>query len=200
MRRISATALAVSLVAVALPSEAQWLNQPTPNIPRTSSGAPNLAAPAPRGMDGHPDLSGPWMGRAALIRIPADALTPQSKALIQEREENYFKDRPSFQCQPSGPEPIAGWRRIIQTPTLIAIAYENLTYRLIFMDGRTLEADPDRRGWGTRSGGGKATRWSSTASASTIARGSTRAACRTRKPSGRPSATAGGVSDGCRSS
>ena len=142
MRRLRATALTVSLVTLALPSEAQWLTQPTPNIPRTASGAPNLAAPAPRGMDGRPDLSGPWMGRAALIRIPADALTPQSKALIQEREESFFKDRPSFQCQPSGPEPIAGWRRIIQTPKVIAIAYDNLSYRLIFMDGRTLEADP----------------------------------------------------------
>ena len=37
-----------------------------------------------------------------------------------------------------------GWRRIIQTPTLIAIAYENLTYHLIFMDGRKLEANPER--------------------------------------------------------
>ena len=68
----------------------------------------------------------------------------KSKALIREREENYFKDRPAFNCQPSGPEPMAGWRRIIQTPSLIAIAYETLTYRLIFMDGRKLEADPER--------------------------------------------------------
>jgi hypothetical protein len=142
MSRIRATVLAASLVTVALPSDAQWLTHPTPNIPRTASGAPHLSAPAPRGADGRPDLSGPWMGRAALIRVPADALTPHSKALIQEREETYFRDRPSFQCQPSGPEAIAGWRRIIQTPTLIAIAYDNLTYRFIFMDGRTLEADP----------------------------------------------------------
>ena len=144
MRRIAATALAVSLVTVALPAEAQWLTQPTPNIPRTANGAPNLSAPAPRDTDGRPDLSGPWMGRAALIRIPSDALTPESKALIQEREETYFRDRPSFQCQPGGPEPFLGWRRIIQTQTLIAIAYDNLTYRLIFMDGRTLEVDPHR--------------------------------------------------------
>jgi len=37
-----------------------------------------------------------------------------------------------------------GWRRIIQTPSLIAIAYDNLTYHLIFMDGRKLEANPER--------------------------------------------------------
>ena len=81
---------------VALPADAQWLNHPTPNIPRTSDGKPDLAAPAPRGADGHPDLSGPWTGRSAVFRVPDEALTEQSKALIHEREENYFKDRPVF--------------------------------------------------------------------------------------------------------
>ena len=132
------------MAAVALPANAQWLNHPTPNIPRTSNGKPNLAAPAPRGADGHPDLSGPWTGRSAIIRVPDEVLTETSKALIHEREENYFKDRPAFQCQPIGPETVVGWRRIIQTPSVIAIAYETLTYRLIFMDGRTLEANPER--------------------------------------------------------
>jgi hypothetical protein len=137
-------AVVVSLAAVALPAEAQWLNHPTPNVPRTSDGKPNLAAPPPRGADGHPDLSGPWTGRLTVFRVPDEALTTQSKALIQEREETYFRDRPAFQCQPTGPETVAGWRRIIQTPSLIAIAYDTLIYRLIFMDGRQLEADPER--------------------------------------------------------
>jgi hypothetical protein len=144
MNRARTLLVAMSLVPIALAADAQWLNHPTPNIPRTASGAPDLAAPAPRGGDGHPDLSGPWMGRPALIRVPEDALMARSKGLIREREENYFRDRPSFQCQPSGPETFGGWRRIIQTPTVIAIAYDTLTYRLIFMDGRTLEADPHR--------------------------------------------------------
>jgi hypothetical protein len=144
MRGAFTVTLAVSFAAVVLPANAQWLNHPTPNIPRTSDGQPNLAAPAPRGADGHPDLSGPWTGRSAIIRVPDEALTATSKALIHEREENYFKDRPAFRCRPSGPETVAGWRRIIQTPSLITIVYENLTYRLIFMDGRRLEADPER--------------------------------------------------------
>jgi hypothetical protein len=37
---------------------AQWLNFPTPGTPRTRDGNPNLAAPAPRALDGKPDLSG----------------------------------------------------------------------------------------------------------------------------------------------
>ena len=40
---------------------AQWLNYPTANVPRTSSGAPNPEAPTPRAADGHPDLSGPQL-------------------------------------------------------------------------------------------------------------------------------------------
>jgi hypothetical protein len=40
---------------------AQWLNFPTPGIPRTRDGKPNLSAPAPRTADGRPDLSGVWM-------------------------------------------------------------------------------------------------------------------------------------------
>jgi hypothetical protein len=137
-------AAVVSLVIVGLPADAQWLAQPTPNMPRTPEGKPNLSAPAPRGADGHPDLSGPWTGRGIVIDVPAEALTPASKVLIKEREESYFKDRPAYQCQPSGPEAVAGWRRVIQTPAIIAIAYETLTYRLIFMDGRRLERDPER--------------------------------------------------------
>ena len=39
---------------------AQWLNFPTPGIPRTRDGKPNLTAPAPRALDGKPDLSGVW--------------------------------------------------------------------------------------------------------------------------------------------
>jgi hypothetical protein len=145
MKSVLTVTVVVVLAALGLPAHAQWLNHPTPNIPRASNGNPNLAAPAPRGADGHPDLSGVWTtGPAVVIPIPDEALTPKSKALIHEREENYFKDRPAFRCQPSGPATAVGWRRIIQTPSTITILYENVTYRVIFMDGRRLEADPER--------------------------------------------------------
>ena len=39
----------------------QWSNFPTPGTPRTRDGKANLAAPAPRALDGRPDLSGVWM-------------------------------------------------------------------------------------------------------------------------------------------
>ena len=144
MRRMLTIAALVSFAAIALPVDAQWLHHPTPNIPRTSDGKPNLAAPAPRGADGHPDLSGLWTGRPVVLGVPDEALTATSRALLREREGNYLRDRPYFQCQPTGPETIAGSRRILQTPTVIAIVHETLTSRLIFVDGRKLEADPER--------------------------------------------------------
>src|SRR5512140_1335256 len=42
-------------------ADAQWLNFPTPGIPRTRDGKPNLSAAAPRAADGKPDLSGVWL-------------------------------------------------------------------------------------------------------------------------------------------
>ena len=39
---------------------AQWLDHPTPGIPRTADGKPKLDAPVPKAADGKPDLSGLW--------------------------------------------------------------------------------------------------------------------------------------------
>ena len=39
---------------------AQWPPYPTPGVPRTTDGRPNVSAPAPRAADGKPDLSGIW--------------------------------------------------------------------------------------------------------------------------------------------
>ncbi len=52
----------VMLVVAAMlqAASAQWLNYPTPGVPRLSNGKPDLAARAPRTADGRPDLSGVW--------------------------------------------------------------------------------------------------------------------------------------------
>ena len=48
------------VLAGAASAHAQWLKYPTPGVPRTADGRPNLEAPAPRLADGRPDFSGIW--------------------------------------------------------------------------------------------------------------------------------------------
>ncbi len=47
------------LLLLAPGAGAQWLHYPTPGIPRTRDGKPNLSAPAPK-VNGKPELSGVW--------------------------------------------------------------------------------------------------------------------------------------------
>lgn len=54
------TAVGIIVCALASPLSAQWLDYPTPGIPRLADGKPDRAAPTPRTSDGKPDLSGIW--------------------------------------------------------------------------------------------------------------------------------------------
>jgi hypothetical protein len=138
--------------AVAVPMAAQWLHLPTPGIPRTADGKPDLKAPAPRTADGKPDFSGLW-GKASdkydnnvAADQPAGVVQPWAEALFLQRKKGFSKDSMITKCLPSGPEyTITPYRdsRFIQTPTLIAIVNDDLTHREIFMDGRQLEKDPN---------------------------------------------------------
>src|SRR5262245_598333 len=144
MRLFLAAVTLVTLVMWTIPASAQWLDRKTPGIPRTSDGKPNLAAPAPRGPDGKIDLSGIWNGPVPdTDPDPANA-QPWVNELVQQRLREYHRTRPSYQCLPSGPEAdrFAGWKRVLQTPTAIAILNDDLTYRMIFMDGREPESNP----------------------------------------------------------
>ena len=88
----------IFIIAAALPLAAQWLHLPTPGIPRTVDGKPNLKAPAPRTPDGKPDFSGLW-SRASdkyYNNIAADQPTgvvrPEAAALYQQRRKDFSKD------------------------------------------------------------------------------------------------------------
>ena len=54
---------------------AQWPSYPTPGVPRTPDGKPNLSAPAPKTPDGKPDLTGIWEN----ARPPAQTAVPNVK-------------------------------------------------------------------------------------------------------------------------
>ena len=126
-------------------ASAQWLDRPWPAVPRTTDGKPNLTAPAPRGPDGKPDFSGVWNSEDPAPRPDRADMQAWVKELIPQRQLEFMKTRPAYACRPSGPEAekgFGGWKRIIQTPAAIVILNDDQTYRVIHMDGRTLEADP----------------------------------------------------------
>jgi len=141
MRLLVATLM---LFAGTMPAAAQWLDRPWPGIPRTADGEADLTAPAPRGPDGQPDLTGVWNGPPPLVRFDSATLQPWVTELVRQRQQEYYRTRPVYQCRPSGPESqrFGGWKRILQAPTAVAILNDDLTYRVIHMDGRELEAEP----------------------------------------------------------
>jgi hypothetical protein len=153
---MNAFAIAAIITALSAPLGAQWLNHPTPGIPRTPDGKPNLAAPTPRTPDRKPDLSGAWTkispkySRNVAADLKPGEIQPWAEALVRQREENLQRDYMNVMCVPLGPGySVAGdstgaeMLKIVQTPTLILILNPDLTYRQIFMDGRALETDPN---------------------------------------------------------
>ena len=149
---MSASLVALVSVALSATVAAQWLNQPTAGLPRTPDGKPNLSAPAPRTPDGKPDLSGLWTkispkySRNIAADLKPEDIQPWARSLVEQRREDLGKEYMNVQCVPLGPGYVtaadstgAEMMKIVQTPGLIVILNPDLTYRQIFLDGRTLE-------------------------------------------------------------
>ena len=122
----------VALAAAPTFAQAQWLNHPTPGIPRTPDGKPNLSARTPRAADGRPNLSGLWQTEAApaemlerlipgatngageeplsqyFINILSDfkpetaPIQPAAAALFLQRAKTFSKESPLSHCLPEG--------------------------------------------------------------------------------------------------
>ena len=142
---------------------AQWLRYPSPGLPRTSNGEPNLTAPTPRLSTGKPDLSGLWRSVLAekrdadpdpafmnlenyLVAGSSIVMLPSSEALFRERRRIQSAGRPSERCLPhSIPDAMlipAAPFKIVQTPGLTLILYEEFArFRQVFSDGRLFPAD-----------------------------------------------------------
>jgi hypothetical protein len=158
--------LAIFAVVFAVPLAAQWLHYPTPGMPRTADGKPNLSAPTPRMADGKPDLSGVWDGDhkpacpprgcddnqtvREFLDIGAtlkDGLPykPGMAELAKARREPPKTDEPITRCLPVGimeRHTHGTYRKIVQVPGLVVILNElNKSYRQIFTDGRPFPDD-----------------------------------------------------------
>jgi hypothetical protein len=133
-------------------ADAQWITLTTPNIPRTADGKPDMKAPAPQ-LSGKSDLSGLWRFDSdpytnnVTVDLKPEEIDPSAAALYTQRMEDLGKDDPTtYRCLPPGPRQFfapQSWVRIIQTPAMIVMLYENLLYRQIFTDGRELPKDPN---------------------------------------------------------
>ena len=109
MASIIKASLVIFTAALSAPLSAQWLNHPTPGIPRTPEGKPSLAAPAPRTPDGKPDLSGVWTrvspkySRNVAADLKPGQVAPWAETLVQQRTEDLGKDYMNVHCLPLGP-------------------------------------------------------------------------------------------------
>jgi hypothetical protein len=144
----------IVLALPAMPLAAQWVNYPSPGIPRTKTGAVNLSAPAPKTADGKPDFSGLWHTHDFTTRylenLAVDGVEvpfqPWSAAVYKERVEDNGKDRPSGRCWPHSVTDFDAHmmpKKVIQTPGLLVMLFESYhSFRQIFTDGRPLPEDP----------------------------------------------------------
>lgn len=159
----------ILLGAVVAQLAAQWLQYPIPGIPRLPDGKPNLAAPAPRSSDGHPDLSGIWRLRRPCLADPFNPCSvdaggqefadigaslpgglpyqPWAAELVKKHKADLGKDDPVAWCRPAGALRLLTYplyRKIIQTPAETVILSErDVTYRQVFTDGRPLPTVPE---------------------------------------------------------
>ena len=148
--KASIFAVLISLTSVSSLS-AQWLNHPTPGLPRTADGNPDLTAPTPRTPDGKPDLSGIWRlnGLGYTFNILGGQrveMKPWARELHAKRALSFAKDSPDTNCLPAGPRSgLFGMSpvKFVQTPGLLLILYEDAPTRQVFLDGRSLPEDPN---------------------------------------------------------
>jgi hypothetical protein len=166
------TLIAIVVAALAAPLSAQWLNYPTPGVPKAANGQPNLSAPVPKTADGKPDFSGIWRVERGRVADGPPCLTrgcqelrtgdqwldfgaglsgglpyqPWAADAKKQRMDQEGKDDPTSWCLPLGvPRLLVSpeLMKIVQTPGLMVILNErNAGFRQVFTDGRPLPEDP----------------------------------------------------------
>ena len=156
------------VLALAIPAlaSAQWITYPTPGIPRTADGKPDLTAPTPKAADGKPDFSGMWQVanllpcddvRRICTDLPISAQfgnlgaglpggLPYQPWVKERMAARTSTDDPYTRCvTPGGPRMhlLPTMKKFVQTPGLLMLLNEyNVSYRQVFLDGRPLPVDP----------------------------------------------------------
>jgi hypothetical protein len=146
MNRRTGSLVTAIMMVTSMPTSAQWLNYPTPGIPRQPDGRPNLSAPAPKTQDGKPDLSGLWRNSSKIDSdLKPEDVQPWAQVAAKQSAGNLGTDFWQARCLPPGP--LFGFldlTKIVQTPGLVVILSEQANlYRQVFMDGRQLPQDPN---------------------------------------------------------
>ena len=146
--------IAIALICAPGVTFGQWLHYPTPDVPRTAAGKPDLTAPAPRFPDGRTDFSGIWQpalkiactpefsrfvecgleigGSPAALNIGAGLpgglpYQPWAAALAKQRTEDNSKDDPHARCLPDNPPRPYGlphMTKAVHTPRLLVLLNE----------------------------------------------------------------------------
>ena len=163
---LAAVGVIVAVTALSSSISAQWPAYPTPGVPKTADGKPDLngiwlngrggggqrgrgqAAPTVTFSDGPPLATFRDVGANIKDGLP---FQPAAAELVKKRRAENQKDNPDALCLPMGfmqfhthGQP----RKIVQTPGLIVIMFEpNYGLRQIFTDGRPLPNNDPQPWW-----------------------------------------------------
>jgi hypothetical protein len=143
-----------SLLGESRMASGQWLHYPTPDVPRTADGKPDLMAPSPRLPEGRPDFSGIWQSAVKIPCTPAFSkfvecgleiggsplalnigaglpgglpYQPWAAALVKQRTDDHSKDDPHARCLPDNPPRPYGlphMTKAVHTPRLLVLLNE----------------------------------------------------------------------------
>ena len=147
----------VATLALGVMPAAQWLNHPTPGLPRTADGKLDTKAAFPRTAAGKPVLAGLWRPNPGLTGDAARGKPPDfvpyqpwAEELYKRRRASNSVDDPTAACVVGGVprSDFVGYPfKILEVPGMMVILYEAVhSYRQIFTDGRPFPKDMNP-GW-----------------------------------------------------
>jgi hypothetical protein len=172
---------------------AQWLKHPTPDIPRTADGKPDLSAPTPRQPNGKPVLAGLWRPAPGIVGDMTRGMKsgevvpfqPWAEAVFKARRANDSRDDPTAKCIVGG-VPRFEFRRLSVQDHPSGRRWSSSCTRPCMPIGRSsrmgerCRRNPIPHGSAIQLGAGTETRSSSSRVASTTMYGSTMPAVRRR--------------------